>query len=292
MKINDLNNATKPEIIVDVTGRAVYVNENAKQAFNIKTGDFISSIIDMNHIKKMSMYSDFVDVLQTHHPTYKEATVTVFDNVVSKTLRLTFNKGYDKTNADIRKENDILSVINNIKLYSSKCEISLKNFAQGIKENASESHIFLNLFYDDDSFYYNKSVLQSLALCSIGMLNEINSSRPIDFYLKKRGDDLEMKIIVRVTENSEARGIQEIEEICPWIGLRLTLIDNICEKNEILYTANIIEKSLKITFKVTKLKNKKAELSSNLFEAQWDELPNLLSPRPMRDISTAEQEGL
>ena len=218
MKINDINGLSKPEIIVDVTGKAIFVNDLAKKIFQIKIGDYVSKIVDINAIKKKSMYSDVVDVQDTLHPEYKSVTMEIFDNSLIKTIRLTFFKGYNKTIEDEKKEKDILAVINNVRLYNKKAEILMDSFALAIKESVIKSGHFINLNIKESSFYGNKSVLQALVLNSVAMLNEISPTKPVDLYISKIQNVLQIKIIVRVEKKLEARGIQEIEDLCPGIS--------------------------------------------------------------------------
>ena len=297
MKINDINGLSKPEIIVDVTGKAIFVNDLAKKIFQIKIGDYVSKIVDINAIKKKSMYSDVVDVQDTLHPEYKSVTMEIFDNSLIKTIRLTFFKGYNKTIEDEKKEKDILAVINNVRLYNKKAEILMDSFALAIKESVIKSGHFINLNIKESSFYGNKSVLQALVLNSVAMLNEISPTKPVDLYISKIQNVLQIKIIVRVEKKLEARGIQEIEDLCPGISsLRITLIDNICEKNEIDYSINLIERSMKIIFKIKEIQSDGTPLGYPIpFISDWEKMAILLAPKSSYsninyDISATEQE--
>lgn len=296
LKVEYNKEASIPEIIIDISGSIIFCNQGAIDAFKSKIGKDVSDLIDIDEIRKLSMFSDKIDVLKTFHPKYKEATASIFGQGIYKSIKLTFRKGYDKSQEDIRREKDILSVASNITLHNDKKEISINDLCSDIKEIIIKNGNYLNIFPKEASFYYKESYIQALILCSIAMMNETSPKKPVDLYVSKSNDTLEIKIIVRIETMQEARGAQAVEAMLPWCALRIALIDSICDKNNISYTASIVQRQFKITYKVPELKADSTTLHTlSTAASMLQEIYSLLAPREniafKYDTQGEEQEG-
>lgn len=269
-----------PEIIIDVSGRVIFCNQEAINALNIKVGNDVSEIVDIDEIRKLSMFSDKIDVLKAFHPVYKEATAKIFGQGINKSIKLTFRKGYEKMPSDVLQEKNILSVASNVSINNDKKLISINELCTEIKKIITDKGHYLNVFAKDASYYHNESHLQALILCSIAMMNETNPQKPVDLYVNKSDNSLEIKVIVRIETMSEARGAQEVEAMLPWCALRIALIDSICERDDISYSISVAERQFKIVYKIPELQAKTTALrTSPLSRLMLRELYTLLAPR-------------
>ena len=251
MKINGIfkNKKLNPAIITNVSGTIIYINQDAIMEFGVKIGQNVSNIVDINELQKLSMYSNRMSIISITHPKYSEAYASISGDGINKTISITFKKGYKKSSKDLIEELNILSITNRQIERSTAKDISLNDFCQEIKKTISDTGNFINVYTQNESFYQNEHLLQALALCGIGMMQETSPNKPVDFYLKRINGQLEMKIIVRVNSVKEGRGAQEVENILPWCAIRLAVIDNLCEQNKLSYTVNLVERSLKLVIK-------------------------------------------
>lgn len=269
-----------PEIVTDVNGTVIYLNQSAKSILKLKLGDSIGSILDINELRKLSMFAKKMDILKTTHDEYKDAIIAILGEGINKTIKITPIKSYDKTNQDVVNEKNILSVANNIELNKHKGEINLQSFCDDIKNTAASFGNYVNVYTQNDSFYYNQSYLQALVLCSIAMMNETSPNKPVDLYVKIINEKLEVKVIVRKEGKQEIRGAQELKEEFPWCAIRIALIDSICVTNNIEYSMNLMERSLKVVFKIKKLdKNAFSLRTEPIFTSSLQDLYTLLAPR-------------
>ena len=240
----------------------------------------MAALLDIDEIRKLSMFSDKIDVLKTYHHKYKEAIAIIFGKGTNKSIRLCFKKSYCKSNDDMKRDKNILSVANNVSLYQDKKEIQIKELCSNIKETVVKNGYFLNVYANEASFYHKESHIQALILCSIAMMNETSPKKPVDLYVSRSNDSLEIKIIVRIETEQEARGVQGVEEIVPWSTLRIALIDSICDKNNISYSISVVQRQLKVTFKVQQLKKEASSLHAYTLDASMlQEFYSLLAPR-------------
>ena len=282
MKINSNYNKEfqNPEIIIDVSGNIIFYNQSAKGKFKIQIGEDISSLIDIDNIRKLSMFSNKIDVLKTLHPKYKEATVIIFGEGINKSIKLVLRKSYNKGLDDIRQEKNILSVANNIRLSKEKREISLEDLCKEIKEATVKNGYYLNTYVKNNSFYHNETHLQALILCSIAMMNETSPKKPVDLYITKNSNILEIKVIVRIETMQEAQGAQAVEAMLPWSALRIALIDTICDKNDILYSISVANRQFKAIYRIPEQKAEATALHSPLVSVfTLQDICSLLSPR-------------
>ncbi len=277
------NNQSKlilPEIVTDVSGMIIYLNQSAKTNLKLKLGESIGSLIDINDLRKLSMFSKRIEIFETQSPEYKEAIVTILGEGINKTLKINLFKGYNKREQDLLNDKNILSVANNIELNRAKREIKLPELCEMLRSVITTSGNYINVYSHDESFYYNESYLQALILCSVAMMNETSPRKPVDLYIKKIDERLEIKVIVRVDEALEIRGAQEIKTLFPWCAIRIAFIDSICVSNNIEYSINMVERSLKIVFKVNKIKKDAFALRFDpAYTSTLQEMYSLLAPR-------------
>ncbi len=298
MKIIEEKSEDIIEIITNVYGEILYVNNDAKKAFKtIKAGKDIGSLIDIDYLQKLSMFSEKTDVVPINHERYKEAKLTVFSKGYNKFIKITFFKGSkDKTNDDWITDKRILAIFGEVGKITDKKDISLSDFCDAIKATVKKQYYYLNTYYENGEFYYSESLLQSLILNSVAMMHEIDPNKAVDLYLSRHEDCLKIKILSSIAISDTAKNWQQIEKIFPCTALRISCMDEACEKNKIKNSAHINDKTLKIEFTIKELKKDGTELHIKpIFAYSWDTISDILKPR--EGIATkygtqaVEQEG-
>lgn len=253
MKINsneilDIN----PLILVNVSGELVYFNESARKIFKLKIKKDISDLVNLDDIKKFSMFSSKVDIINTLHNEFKYAIISSTGDALNKVIKLVFKLNIGKTEEILRAEKSILSSLNNVTLNRKISKISLDELAHKVKDILSSKGHYLNTYIKlNDMVCVNESVVKSLIMCGVTMMCETSPKRPVDLYVKRDMNNfIEIKIIVRVDANVEINFPQGVERMYPWTSIRIALIDEICEANGISYNVNLAEKALKIVYKI------------------------------------------
>lgn len=282
MKINDLS--VVPTIVTDVTGRIILLNKTAKKELKLfKIGDNIGKYLDINAFTKLSMKSNVIDALEVNINDYEMAILRVSGEGLSKTVGITLHK-IDECFDEILDSKVILSSLNGIELDNRIEKLELKKFGldliNELRSCNESTYPHVNLYIDDCEFTAKALQLQALILCSIAMMHETSPKRPVDLYIKRRGEELEVKIIVRVDDNIKLTNVQAIEKIYPWTTIRFALIDDICEKSNIPYSATVLDKALKLRFMVREESREKMSLMSpQLFAGIFQHLISCLKPR-------------
>lgn len=284
MKINNNNPNTilKPYILVKVNGEVIYLNNDAEKVFKIKIGTEVSRLININEIKKFSMYTDKVKIFETFHPVYKFAIVSVSGSGISKTLKISFETNIGENEIKLKKEKDVLFVANNVLLNKKVSNISLVDEVAHIKNLVESKGHFLNTYVKiTEPVKLNLSKIQALIMCAVAMMNETSPKRPVDLYIKRDMDNfIEIKIIVRVDTTIERYTEIGIEEEFPWCAIRIALINLICEENRINYNMSLVDKSLKVIYKIREEQVLNTTMGSiGTVGLSLEELYSLLSPR-------------
>ena len=281
MKINTSykDNNEKPIIVTDIKGTIVYLNLQATYKLKLKIGDDISSFIDANGIKKLTMYNERIEIVKTLNEEYNEAILHIFGEGINKRVTIMPKRNINSTEKSLKKSKDILSVANNVRLNKDVKSISLSDFCKNVRETVLSTNNYVNVYLNEESIHQNESHLQALVLCSISMLNEINPHKPVDLYIRQKNNAFEFKIIVRVSEKRAIMGAQDIEAIYPQSGIRIALIDNICNRNDIEYSMNITDESLRIVFKIPEINKFDGALrAGSINTSLWAEMYELLKP--------------
>lgn len=307
MKIKDTHSKNKeiPTIVSNVSGRIVYMNSSAKKGLgSIKIGDSIEKLVDLDRIQKLSMSNEAVDIVEVKRKNYKEAYVKVNSSPAGRTIELRFYKGYEKNEKEILTEKQMFATINNINVIKNKCNIDIQRLVKDIKDAIntidSNNRPFVNCYADKIVFCHYDSHLLALILCGIMLAHEISPKRPIDLYIKKKNDKLEIKVIVRVDETKSALSFEDVEDLYPFTSLRMEFISSLCERNDIENSISVINKAFSIRLLADELpRTSKTVRTVPFYKDELEELIKCLQPREnikekyaelSRDIIEEEQE--
>lgn len=284
MKINSnaISDAVDPEVLVDVNGNIMFFNEKARKEFKLKIKKDISTLINIDDIKKFSMFSSKADIISTLHSEYKYALIYSTGDALNKIIRLIFKSSIGKTEEILKSEKNILSVVNNVSLNKRILNVSLNELSSKIKSVIVEKGHYLNTYIKiDEPVCVNESNLKSLIMSAIAMMNETSPKRPVDLYIKRDMNNLiEIKVLVRVDTTEEKHTPQGVEQIYPWTSIRIALIDKICEDFGINYNITVTEKTLKVVYKMKEEKISHTAIHSGIFGGlSLESLYDLLLPR-------------
>ncbi len=238
MKIikNDINTICGPEIISDLNGNIIYLNEAAKRELKITKTDNVSKIIDIDMLKKLSMFEYNVEVATTSNKKYREAILKANGTGANKTVQITFSSGYDKNEEDIEKERQMiaLSKVENITTEINSLEMS-KMIIDELSQNEETKHIVVNNYSTNDTYKCNPRAVQIYSCCAIGLANEISPTRPVSFSIKRVLNCLQIEVKVAVNTLKNAYGIQEVVSMLPFASLKLSIIDELAESEKNSY---------------------------------------------------------
>jgi hypothetical protein len=136
MKINNVNlgDEISPEILVNVNGEIMYFNEKARIEFKLKIKKSISYLIDLDEIKKFSMFTSKADIISTFHDKYKYALIFSSGDALNKIIKIVFKENIGKSDELLKSERNILSTVNCVSLNKRISRISLDNVSQKIKK--------------------------------------------------------------------------------------------------------------------------------------------------------------
>lgn len=284
MKIKDYksNENLNPQIIVSVSGTLMYFNDDARKTFHLKIKTDISHLIDIDELKKFSMYNNKIEIFETLHPEYKYAIISITGDGINKILKISFKKSIGKTEEKLKIEKNILFVANNITINKNVSFISLEELSKDIKNIVVSKGYFLNTYVKvSEIVKVNQSQIQALILCAIAMMNETSPNRPVDLYIRRDMNNLiEAKVTVRVDTTEEKHTEYGIEEVFPWCAIRIALINKICEDNDIKYNTVLTEKSLQVIYKFKEEQIQNINVNSfDIGRLTLEEIYELLAPR-------------
>lgn len=240
----------KPEIITDSNGNIIQVNDAVKSELKLTKAEGISRIIDIDLIRKASMFSESIDIVKTNDKKYKEATLKATGTGVNKTVQITFSLGYDKSEEDIANEKNMIAVVNSAltnKEYKLLSCLALSHeVLEQINAEQKEKAPFINNYSKNDSFCCNPVAVHMLSSCSISIASEISPKRPVSFSIKKLLSFMQIETKIRVDTLKSAKNLQEIESIYPFTALKFAIIDEICESEGAQLETYITSRTLTI----------------------------------------------
>jgi hypothetical protein len=283
MKIIKKNNSNEPpKVVTDLNGNIISANESAKNELSIRRKEDIAKLINIDLIKKLSMFSDTINVTKTTNNKFKEAILRASGTGLSKTIQITFSLGYDKEEKDIQQEESMISIVKTIDdtVTEINCIEASKEIIKEIEENSTGKPPFINNYSKNETFVCNPYVVQILAVSSLGIANEISPTRPINFSIKKLLNWLQIETKIAVDTVKTARTIQDIESIYPFTALKFAIIDEICEQERISYEAYITGRTLSIRFRLEEKKSKMEVHATNLIPSLLSAIVSAFSPRP------------
>lgn len=286
------NENESPSITVNTNGEIVKINESAKKEFKLEKKSNISKLVDLDYIKKMSMFSKKVDIFPIKSKKYKEGILRSSGSGLYKTITISFEIGYDKTEQEANKEQEMLTTLtaldSNVICKEFNCLDESKSILDALKQEKSTEHIFVNNYSRNETFTCNLTAVQAIALCAIALANEVSPKRPVDFSIKRILHLMQIEVKVRVDTLKTASCVQDIESIYPFTALRFALLDSVCENDKISQSVQIVGRELILRFMFTENKGSTALHSAPFYTSILPSITAAFAPR----ASIAEKYGI
>ena len=288
-----------PEIILTPNGEVISLNNAAKNELKLGKNLNVARVVDVDLIRKASMFSESVDIVPLKSKKYKEGILRSSGTGLNKTVKLSFRIGYDKLDEELVKEKEMLTLTSSIKANRLIAEINCleasKEILTALKETENCSDIFVNNYSKNDTFICDKSVLEALSISAIALVNEISPTRPVNFSVKRLLHLLQIEVSVRVDTLKKAQCVQDIESIYPFTAIRFAMIDSICEQESISYEAQIYNKSIILRFRLTEQKASTELRAAPFYTSLLPFLAHILAPRKnirqkYEEASTLQEE--
>lgn len=259
-------NSKIPTVVANTSGELIYMNDKAFSALpSVKIGDEVSKIIDMDYVKKISMYDDKIDVVKTKIGPYGKAVIKVEGKGIFKSIEIFLED--DENSSPFRDKNVLFTFAEAINDNSNE-NIRVLDFittlADRINYKKGYSYKKLNVVnVTNEEFYTNRSKLELLLISSTFILNEINYVDPIDVYVKKENKFLSISLSVKSDEFGDHDFDRAEERACalfPQILTKASFVDSICEECGIERGMSYKDRHLIINLKI-KEAPKKGEYS-------------------------------
>lgn len=246
-----INKPKKPQtrgkyLIIDPRGRIK--GQNDPSIFG-KEVESVSAYIDQNHISKLSMCGETVDIIKVNSKTETAAVLSVRGTGIGKEIKVSFiDTEFDES--EFLAAQNMVAVTNYVNEQGIVETFELSSFAKQIVDKMKEEtpSIFVNVFTRGGSFTCNATKIQLAVVSAIAMAHEISPTRPIDLYVNLSRSGLEIKVIVRTDTLKIGKSLQEVESIFPRASIRLSLLEATCETQGIEYELTAMNKSVTVRF--------------------------------------------
>lgn len=261
-----------PILISDLNGNIIYVNKKASHfLYPVKSGDSISKYVDLDYIKKISLFDKRIDVIVPKNCKFEKAVVKVIGTGVTKTVEVCFMNGNADDATDLMEDKKLFATYAEVIGSDVSGAVKLNDFAHKIVDCMHADLRFayrkfnINEAEGDPELYANFNHLSAIAVGVIIALNEIEYRNPIEISIEEMLGEYVMKISVPSNTFTEAEGLHEISELYPRIAMRLMYITSLCDNDEIKYSFSVRPNKITSSFVVTELINKTGKFSFSTF---------------------------
>ncbi len=229
-----------PTIVANTSGELVYMNDKAFSVLpSVKIGDEVSKIVDMDSVKKISMYDEKTEMVSTRIKPYGKALLKVCGKGIFKSIEIFLEN--DNSDNSISKDKDAFYAFSEAMSDSTNENVKVLDFINAIADRISYkkgySYRKLNAtFTTNEDFYTNKSKLELVLISCAFILNEINYIDPIDVYAEKEKGFLSISLSVKTDEFGDRDFDVAEERVCalfPQIVTRSAFVDSVCEECDI-----------------------------------------------------------
>lgn len=298
LKDKGLASSEPPMIISDVNGNIIFANSKAlTYLYPIKAGDSVSKYVDLDYIKKISLFDKRMDVIVPKNCSFKKVVVKTVGVGLTKTVELSF----------MHFEGEgITDIVDDKRLFATFSEVIGKEIVDLVELN-SFIHLMVDCMKADLRFAYRKFEIEEAVesfglytnfyhLCAIAvgttiMLNEIECRNPIEISIIEIMGEYVLKISVRKNTFCEAEGIHEFAELFPNVAMRLMYIASLCDSDEIKYKFSVRPNRIITSFVISNMINTTGKFSYSSFgsdpKAYLSYFIDMYAPN---DIEAEEQE--
>lgn len=248
-----IENKSAPIIITDVNGRILKLNSSAvNEIRGIELGTDVFDIIDADAIRKLSMYSDKIDLVETKLEKFKLAFIKVRGKGVSKTVEISLGDFESSVADKLEETRRIVGLYSESSFSKATTCVDALRILSCICDKISERKELTSnriILRKGEGFFAklgnNKAEL--LFISTIFLLMELSFTSDIFIELSENGE-IEFKITTK--DLYIVRSIDELSLIYPQIKPKLVLIESICEDENIELDVSKFSKELILTYKL------------------------------------------
>ncbi len=287
-----------PTLIADLNGNIIYVSSKANsQLYPVKVGDSISKYVDLNYIRKMSLFDNRIDVVVPKNCKFEKLVVKVVGSGAIKTIELCFMHGVSAGDDEILRDKKLLSMFSEIIGNDITESVKLNDFTKQIVECmkmdlrfAYRKFDIVKMVNDDRELFINYKQLSTITIGMIIALNEIEYRNPIRIVIDKILNEYVLSISVQSNTFKTADGLYEFMELYPEIAMRIMFLTTLCDNNEIKYKFSAKPNMVTTEFIITDAINKTGKFSCSAFGLDQRAFVSYIMDMFINDTSKEEQE--
>lgn len=227
-------------VISDLNGRILHVNHEMNiKIRSLKAGDSISKIVDLDYVRKITMFDNIITVVKPIISIFTRAVIRVIGKGTGKTLEIYFFDNPQFNDESLINEVKLLSsyseIVSNQTKKSVKIDELLRQLVQTMKDDIRLAYRKFEIEECDISpeLYVNFAHLCTIITGAVIVVNEIEYKNPIRLSLEKDFDQWVIKISVTTSGiNEKASGIYGASLSYPRLAMKLTYIESLCRENE------------------------------------------------------------
>ena len=281
--MNIMNRTKEPPIIItDVNGTIIRMNITARNEIPcISCGESIDSLIDVEYLKKLSMFNNRMDMTKPKLDIYKRAIVRVLGSGVTKTVEITMcyeaTEGEDEI-ADKRLFAGYSQVAENEVIRKVNLEELAKKLVDVMQKDVRFAYRTFNVcsFADDAEIGVNFSHMSAIVALAIVTLNEIEYRKPINIVVDRILGDCALTVSVDASTFKNADGIHQFNRLYPRTAARMSYLAALCEKDEIKYDVKVSPNNAKIRFVLDNVDSKGKLMSYTIGQNEESYIASLL----------------
>ena len=270
MRINDNNfkRGDVPTIITDLNGTIVHLNNRAiTDLYPIKVGDSVSKFVELDHIKKLSVFSGKIDVVVPKTSKYEKLIIKSVGTGATRTIELYFVHSEKDDINEIERDKRFFSTYREVSSIEMNQSVKLNDFTRQIVDNL---HADLRFAYrkfnivkteENENMYANYARLSAIVVGFIVALNEIEYRNPIELSIERVMNEYSLNISVATNTFKNAEGLHDIAELYPRIAMRLLYIASLCDDDGIRYKFRVKPNSVSGNFIISEAVNKTGKFS-------------------------------
>lgn len=258
LKINKKLNEDIPTLVADINGTIIHMNSKATTALRtLKVGDNVSKLIDLNYVRKTTMFENTIDVALTSMGELKKAVVKVNMTGATRLLEISLYKGGGTEEAELLNDKRLFSSYSGIISKNDYKALNLSDFVSEIitamKDDLRFSYRSFELECFDESIELSlrPDHISTLIVGIIVSLNEIEYRSPIKISIKKFNGGCILSISTKSSTFKSANGIYEISELYPNLAMRLAYLASVCENDGLEYKMSVSPSEIKASIELS-----------------------------------------
>ena len=283
-----------PTVVADIDGNVIMANSKATNLlYPINVGDSVSKYVELDYIKKLSVFENRIDVLVPKNCDFEKVVVKTVGTGIMKNLELIFLHADESS--DIIDDKRLFATYAEVIGAKVTGAVILERFLEALVNSMhGDFRYAYRRFKTKDAkseteLYTNFPHLCSLAVCAIIALNEIEYRNPIEISVYQVMGDFVLQMSVQKNTFKEARGMYDLSLLFPRATMRMVYVSSICNEDGIKYDFVVNPNKVTYTFVISNMVNETGKFAFSPYGAEMESyishLIELFSP-----VKRAEEE--